>query len=63
MYLLCGSHLVVVRSIFRLLVVCFLMESNVERDTMRNLNKIWYSVRHLLSVYTTGALLNKSDFG
>ncbi|EFD1030613.1 acyltransferase, partial [Escherichia coli] len=29
------------------------MESNVERDTMRNLNKIWYSVRHLLSVYTT----------
>ncbi|HBW8865555.1 TPA: acyltransferase, partial [Klebsiella pneumoniae] len=27
------------------------MESNVERDTMRNLNKIWYSVRHLLSVY------------
>lgn len=26
-----------------MLVVCFLMESNVERDTMRNLNKIWIS--------------------
>lgn len=46
-----------------MLVVCFLMESNVERDTMRNLNKIWYSVRHLLSVYTTGYSLGKTHTG